>query len=212
MMAPITIIIIIFTVLVSYTSLNNRMQFEKLKHYPYNEKRSKEYFRFLSGGFVHGDYIHLAVNMYVLYSIGSFVETLFTSEDFYGQYMGRIVFLGMYLLNIIAASIPTFLKHKDNPRFASVGASGAVSGLLFIFAAILPYEHFLLFFIIPMPAILFAVGYLIYSTYAARDTESRIDHTAHFYGALFGVAFLWITKPSMISHFFNKLINEFPYF
>lgn len=211
MIAPISLIIIIFTCLVSYTSFNNRTQFEKLKHYPYNEFRTKEYFRLLSAGFVHGDYIHLAVNMYVLYNFGTIVETVFTQEEFFGPFMGRIVFLVMYLINIIAASIPTLIKHKDNPRFASVGASGAVSGLVFIFVVLFPYEILKLFFIIPIPSILLGVGYLIYSSYAAKNGQSKIDHVAHFYGAIFGVAFLWIAKPKMISHFFNTLINGFPF-
>ncbi len=210
---PISILIIIFTVLVSYTSFNNRQQFEKLKHYPYNEFRTKEYFRLLSAGFVHGDYIHLAINMFVLYSFGSIIEKVFTMDQFYGPVMGRIVFLGMYLLNIVAASIPTFYKHRHNPRFASVGASGAVSGLVFIYVVIFPYDQISLLILpfIGFPAILLGVGYLIYSSYAAKKSNDNIDHVAHFYGALFGIAFLWATKPNMINHFFRTLVNDFPF-
>ena len=101
--------------------------------------------------------------MYVLYNFGTIVEVVFTQENFFGHNMGRIVFLVMYLLNIVAASIPTLIKHKNNPQFASVGASGAVSGLVFIFVVLFPYETIYLFFAIPFPAILLGIGYLIYS-------------------------------------------------
>ncbi len=212
MISPITIIIIIFTCLVSYTSLNNRVQFEKLKHYPYQEKRAKEFYRMLSAGFVHGDFIHLAINMYVLYMFGGIVENAF-EDVIYGKHVGKIVFLVMYLLNIVAASIPTYFKHKNNASFASVGASGAVSGLVFIYIVLMPYAplQFLFLPFIDIPAILLGVGYLIYSSYAAKKAKTRIDHVAHFYGALFGIAFLWISKPEYISHFFNTLVNKFPF-
>lgn len=208
---PITLIIIGFTCLVSYSALKDRSTFEKLKHYPYQETRTKEYFRLLSAGFVHGDYIHLAINMYVLWMFGGIVEQSF--GVIYGVNMGRIVFMVMYLLNIIAASIPTLLKHKNNPQFASVGASGAVSGLVFIYIVLMPYAPLQFIFLpgLKIPAILLGVGYLIYSSYAAKKARTRIDHVAHFYGAIFGIAFLWITKPEYIGHFFTKLIDGFPF-
>lgn len=119
----------------------------------------------------------------------------------------------MYLLNIIAASLPTYFKHKDNPGFASVGASGAVSGLVFIFVVIAPWTSlsFLFIPILKIPAIVLGIGYLIYSSIAAKRSSSRIDHVAHFYGALFGVAFLWITKPIMFNHFINSFMNGLPF-
>ena len=207
---PITFIIIGFTCLVSYSALQNRSTFDKLKHFPYQETRTKEFFRLLSAGFVHGDFIHLAINMYVLWMFGGIVEQAF--GQIYGANIGRVVFMVMYLLNIVAASIPTLLKHKNNPQFSSVGASGAVSGLVFIYIVLMPYAP-LQFIFLPffdIPAILLGVGYLIYSSFAAKKARTRIDHVAHFYGAIFGIAFLWITKPSYISYFFNTLVNDFP--
>ena len=208
---PITLIIIGFTCLVSYSALKDRSALEKLKHYPYQETRTKEYFRLLSAGFVHGDYIHLAINMYVLWMFGGIVEQSF--GQIYGANLGRVVFMVMYLLNIIAASIPTLLKHKNNPQFASVGASGAVSGLVFIYIVLMPYAPLQFIFLpgLKIPAILLGVGYLIYSSYAAKKARTRIDHVAHFYGAIFGIAFLWITKPVYIGHFFTQLIDGFPF-
>lgn len=205
----VTLLIIIVTSIISYSALQNMELFQRLKHFPYQEKRAKEYYRMLSGGFIHGSFLHLIINMFVLFTFGEQIERYF--DTLYGEYIGRIVFIVMYLLNIVAASIPTYFKNKDNIQFASVGASGAVSGLLFIFIAIRPWYPLQFIFLpfIDIPAIVIGIGYLIYSSYASRQDKGRIDHLAHFYGALFGVAFLWITKPQMIYVFFDRLVNDF---
>lgn len=205
----VTLIIILITGLISFQAFRNQPLFNKLKHFPYQEKRTKEFYRLLTAGFVHGDMMHLLVNMYVLYMFGLQVENAF--GVIYGASIGRYVFLIMYLLNIVFASLPTFAKHKDNPGFASVGASGAVSGILFIFIVLRPW-HPLQFIFLPfidIPAIILGVGYLLYSSYAAKKQGGRIDHMAHFYGALFGVLFLWTTKPQMILEFYHQLISIF---
>lgn len=181
----ITLILIIITGLVSYQCFENRTLFEKLKHYPYNEQRTKEWHRMLTSGFVHGSWMHLGINMYVFYIFGEAVERQFAV--LFGEMLGRVYFLLLYLLTIVAADIPTYLKHKDNAYFASVGASGAVSGILFVFILFYPWAQLLLFFIIPCPAIIAGVLYLVYSSWAAKNTQDGIDHDAHFYGAVFGL-------------------------
>lgn len=205
----VTLLIIIVTSIISYLALQNPEMLQKLKHFPYQEKRAREYYRMLSGGFVHGSLLHLIINMYILFMFGEQIEHYF--DTLYGENIGRIVFVVMYLLNIIAASIPTYFKNRDNMQFASVGASGAVSGLLFIFIAIRPWYPLQFIFLpfIDIPAIVIGIGYLIYSSYASRQNRGRIDHMAHFYGAIFGVAFLWLTKPSMFSLFLDRLVNDF---
>lgn len=205
----ITLIIIIITCIISYSALKNSAMFNKLKHFPYQEKRSNEYFRMLSAGFVHGDMMHLIINMYVLFMFGEVVEKSF--GNIYGPNSGRVVFTILYLMNIVAASIPTYFKNQNNPQFASVGASGAVSGLLFIYIILSPWAGltFIFFPFINIPAIVLGIGYLIYSSYASKKASGRIDHMAHFYGAIFGIVFLFSTKPEMISYFFERLINDY---
>ena len=208
----ITLLIIIFTCLVSYRALTDQQTFERLKHYPYQESRTKEYYRLLSSGFVHGDYIHLAVNMYVLYMFGETVEKTFEQAGLFGKPMGKVIFFLLYLANVIAASVPTYFKHKDNPGFASIGASGATSGILFIFIVLYPYAPLNFIFIpIDIPAIILGIGYLVYSSYAAKKGGARIDHMAHFYGAIFGIAMFWILKPRMIRHFINSVVDGLPF-
>ena len=200
-----TLVIIIVTSLISYQALNNASLLEKLKHYPYEEKREKEWYRILTGGFVHGSIMHLAFNMYVLYIFGEFVENFMVAH--LGAVTGRILFVVGYLLTIIFASLPTYMMHSDNPTFASVGASGAVSGILFIFIMINPWSTLLLFFIIPMPAIVAGIGYLIYSSWASKNQNDRIDHVAHFYGAVFGILFIIVVYPDVLQIFMRQIRN-----
>lgn len=204
-----TLIIIIITGLVSYQALNDRSLSEKLKHYPYVESRNKEYYRMLTGGFVHGNMTHLLINMFVLYSFGEYVEARFLGE--FGELKGRLFYLFLYLGSIIVADIGTYFQHKDNPRFASVGASGATSAILLVFVIYNPWATLLLFFVIPCPAIIAAVGYLIYSSWASKNSNDMIDHSAHFYGAVFGIIFIFVSKPDMLPIFLDS-VQHIPYF
>ena len=203
-----TYIIVGITVLVSFYAFKDQTIFHHYRHYPYAEKRNKEYLRFLTSGFLHGSQTHLLVNMYMLYMFGSIGERIY--QQFFGSTMGSLLFALMYLTCIIAADLPTFLKHRDNPNFASIGASGAVSGAIFLYIFTFPWDTLLLFFIIPVPAIILGIGYLIYSSWASKNTKDMIDHDAHFYGAIYGIIFTLIVHPSSWNRFIFVLINEFP--
>lgn len=205
----ITLIIIILTCLVSYQALNNQSMFQQLKHSPYLEARDNEFYRFVTSGFVHGSFPHLFINMYVLYIFGESVENYFVQV--FGEGMGRINYLLLYLLAIVVGDLPTYTKHKENPAFASVGASGAVSAILFVFILFNPWSTLLLFFIIPCPAILAAILYVIYSTWASKNQNDMIDHDAHLYGAIFGFLFAIALKPSLFETFMERLMNGFPF-
>lgn len=206
----ITYLIIGITLLVSYLAFNDRGLFEKLKHYPFEEKRDKEYHRFLTSGFVHGSGMHLFVNMYVLYTFGDVVEGIFNRE--FGM-MGKLLFLVFYLSAIVVADIPTYLKHQSNPGFASIGASGAVSAIVFVFIIYYPW-HGLTFIFFPffsIPAVVLGIGYLAYSSYASKAGGGRIDHSAHFAGAVYGIAFMLILRPSLIPQFIDSVKNGLPF-
>lgn len=204
----VTLILVIVTCLISIVCLNNKSLFDALKHYPIAENRNKEYYRWLTSGFVHGDFIHLFVNMFVLYEFGRTVENNMIIH--FGITGGNILFLFTYLLIIIMGDIPTYYKHKENAYFASVGASGGVSGIIFIFILLHPWSLLGLFAIIPIPAILFGVLYLWYSTWASRNQNDIIDHEAHFYGAIAGLLIAIISRPSIAQEFLTKLVQEFP--
>lgn len=205
MILSITNVIVAITCLVSYLSLNNPQLFNKLKHYPYEESRNGEYYRWLSSGFVHGSMMHLLINMYVLYQFGNALEKYYIR--WFGETLGRNLYLLMYLTTIVAADIPTYFKHRNNPRFGSIGASGATSGILLVFCLLRPWE-WLLF--PPLPYIVFGILFIGYSAYAGKQARSGgIDHDAHLWGAIFGLLITIGLKPSLITDFIYK-IQQFP--
>ncbi len=208
MTLSITLLIIIFTAIISYQGISRYETIDRLKHAPYREHRSGEWYRLLTSGFVHADWVHLIINMYVLYSFGSYVENDLVLS--FGNPVGRIIYLIMYLLNIIIANLPTLVRQQNNPGFASIGASGAVSGMLFIFILLNPWHMLGLFFVIPAPAVLIGIGYLIYSSWAANKGRGRLDHSAHFAGALAGMAMFILIRHEVVGEFFRKLVNDFP--
>jgi len=203
-----TLIIVIITGLISYQAFNNRSMMEQLKHYPYAEARNKEYFRFLSSGFIHNDWVHLLINMFVLYSFGEILEQVFL--QIFGEMMGRINYLLLYLFSIVFASIPSFLKHRNNPSYGAVGASGAVSAVLFSFLIFYPWEMIYLYAIIPIPGIVAGLAYLAYSHWASKNRNDNIGHDAHFYGSVFGFLFTIVLQPSQFSAFLQRLVQDFP--
>lgn len=205
----ITLIIIILTGLVSYQALNDRSMVEKLKHYPYLTARNGEYHRLLTGGFVHGSMTHLLINMFVLYSFGEYVEYAFLRD--FGEMQGRLFYLLLYLGAVVVANMGTFLGQKDNPNFASVGASGATSAVMLAFVIYNPWAMLGIFFVIPCPAIIAAVLYLVYSSWASKNSNDMIDHAAHFYGAVFGILFVFISQPGMVKIFLDS-VQHVPYF
>lgn len=204
----ITIFIAVLTFLVSYKCFQDQGLLHKLKHYPYAESKNGELYRFITSGLVHGDWAHLIINMYVFYEFGSVIEQLFIS--IHGPLFGRIWYIFLYLGTLIIADIPTYLKNKDNPNYASIGASGAVSGILFAYILFDPWAMLALFFVIPIPAIVFAVLYLIYSSWANKSQKGRIDHSAHYYGALSGLLITILFYPKVIQIFISRL-SDLPF-
>jgi membrane associated rhomboid family serine protease len=198
----ITLVILIITGLISYQGLNNHSIINSLKHHPYSEYHKKEYYRLLSSGFVHGSMGHLLINVFVLYMFGSYIEKFF--QLIYGDMLGNIYFCVMYLTAIIAANLPTHFRHKNNASYAAVGASGATSAIVIIFCILNPWEWFLY---PPVPAIVFAIGYLWYSSWADKNKSDGIGHSAHLFGALYGALFLLVTKPSVFEHFYLKIME-----
>jgi membrane associated rhomboid family serine protease len=203
-----TLLLVVVTCIISVICFQNQDYFQKLKHNPASEFRHGQYYRWFTSGFVHGDYIHLAVNMFVLYQFGSIVEHNLIVH--LGQAAGSILFIVGYLLTVAMGDIPTYFRHRHNAYFSSVGASGGVSGVLFHYILLNPWSMLGLYGIIPVPAILFGVLYLWYSTWASRNQHDMIDHEAHFYGAVAGMLIAIVTRPSIFSEFLIKLVHDFP--
>jgi len=204
-MISVTLLIIISCGLLSYLAFNNPAMFHQLKHWPYEEVRSKEYFRLLTSGFIHADWMHLFINMYILWMFGEWIENVYIT--LFGELRGRLFYLLLFLLTVVFSSLPTLAKYKDEIHYAAVGASGGVSGILFVSILIAPWTPLYLFFIIPIPGIILGVLYLVYSSWAAKNRNDNIGHEAHFYGAIFGVLFTIALKPALFNSFLNKLVQ-----
>lgn len=194
----VTYILIALTCVVSFICFSNRELFERLAFIPYRVAHKNEWYRVTTHGFVHADFTHLLVNMFTFWSFGVYIERMFQLLHF-----GKFSFILLYWGGMIVASIGDIIKQKDNPSFLSIGASGAVSSVLFTYIFFEPFGTILLFAIIPIPSLLFGIVYLIYCQYMARRGEGNINHSAHFYGAVFGFIFPLLIRPSLLSSFLS---------
>jgi len=205
-MISITVIIIIITVVISYWGLTNKAFFNKLSLIPYRTVHKKEYYRIFTHAFLHADYMHLGVNMFVLYSFGTYVESILKQLQEAGMIGSWIVtYLTLYVGGIVIATLTSIKKHKDDPYYVSIGASGAVSAVVFTAIFFAPMQMLTLFFIIPIPGIVFGVLYLLYSNYMSKKTGDNINHDAHLTGALFGFLFPVLINPKLFLIFLSGL-------
>jgi len=176
-----------------------------LHHNPYVETQTGQYWRMLTGGFVHGGWLHLGINMFVLWSFGTVVEDIFLY--IFGDLQGRLFYLLLYLAGIVFASLPTYIKHNKNPGFASLGASGAVSAVVFSSIVFAPWNCLWIYGIVPIPGIVGGIIYIGYSLWASKNQKDHIDHDAHMWGAIFGFIFTIILKFEFLSSFIQQLTH-----
>lgn len=199
----ITLVIIAVTVVVSLAALNNRQLFNSLLFQPFVIHERRDWFRFISHGFVHGSIMHLAVNMYVLWMFGTAVEAA------YAQLIGGdplVPYLFLYLAGIVLSALPGYYKHRHDPEYRAVGASGATSAVVFSYILLHPETRLMLIFLpIPLPAWIFGGLYLAYEWYMSKRGRDGIAHDAHYFGALFGIAFTAMLGPHVVSGFFKAV-------
>ncbi|HEX6981867.1 MAG TPA: rhomboid family intramembrane serine protease [Balneolaceae bacterium] len=163
---------------------------------PFRVIRENTWYELITSGLLHASLGHLFVNMFTLYFFGSVMERVIGSEHF----------LGLYITGLIVSGLPSLIKHRNNPQYATLGASGAVGAVLFAFIFLFPMEGIILFlFPIPIPAFIFGVLYLIYSMYASKQERGNINHEAHIAGALWGIIYLVLFVPNTIDRFMNVL-------
>jgi membrane associated rhomboid family serine protease len=205
-----TILLIVITSAISILAFNNRELFDKLQLNAYAVVHKKEWYRVISHGFVHADWAHLFVNMFVLFFFGSAIEDIFDQLAAEGVIKSSVLsFVLLYFSSMIFATVTTIAKQKDNSFYNSVGASGAVSAILFTHIFFLPLEKLYFYFIIPIPGIILGVLYLAYSHYMSKRNKDNINHDAHFIGAVFGFLFPLILEPKLINVFLGQLFNVF---
>lgn len=198
----ITVAIVVATCIVSWLAFNNPRLLERLILWPPAIERRRQYDRLLTHGFIHADFAHLLFNMVTLYFFGRAVEQVYVGR------LGAVGFLLFYLSAVVVAILPTYLRHRRDARYRSLGASGAVSAVLFAFILMAPWAGIYIFFIpIPVPAILYAVFYVGYSIWMERRGGDNVNHSAHLWGAAYGVLFTVFMEPAVLAHFAQELAN-----
>jgi membrane associated rhomboid family serine protease len=183
----ITLIIIIITVIVSIGAFSNNKMMNDLIFHPPAISRYGQWYRFFSSGLIHADAMHLIFNMISLYFFGPIVEKVMV--DFFGN-SGKIIYLVMYVTALMVSLLPTYFNNKDNSAYYGLGASGAVSAVIFAGMLIAPTENIYLFLAIGIPGFIFAPLYLFITAYLERRGGDRINHSAHLWGSLYGLTFM----------------------
>lgn len=195
-----TFALIAVTVLVSWLAFERPALLNRLILWPPAIDRSKQYDRLLTHGFIHADWSHLLFNMITLYFFGRVIEQAIS------ELIGPVGFVLFYLSAIVIAILPTYLRHRHDPHYRSLGASGAVSAVLFAYILLKPWAMIIVF-VLPMPAILYAVGYVAYSFWMDRRGGDNINHSAHLSGAIYGVLFMLFMEPRVGAVFVQRLLN-----
>lgn len=201
-----TYLLIAFTALISITAFRKEEWFSRLQFNAYQVYHRKEVHRLLTHGFLHASWIHLIVNMLVLFFFGPQVEQ-YLEQILPGNipYLHHMVYLLFYFCAIVISSLLSLYRHRDNVWYNAVGASGAVSAVLFFFIFFRPWEMLYFYGIIPIPGIIMGVLYLIYSYYMSRRGNDNINHDAHFIGAVFGFVFPLFINVRLIHYFIDQL-------
>lgn len=200
-----TIFIILITGITSFLAFRDANIFNKMKFNPYMVLHRKQWYRFLSYSLLHADWGHLLINMFVLFSFGSGVEQIF---EIYFEGDSILYFVLLYVGGVVFSVLYSFAKHKNNHWYNAVGASGAVSAVLFSSIIMYPQgEIMFLLLPIPIPAFIFGILYLAYSAYMAKKASDNVGHDAHFWGAVYGIAFTIILRPAFFTEFFNYIFN-----
>jgi membrane associated rhomboid family serine protease len=195
---PVASIIFIFTLVTSIYAFNDHTVYGKFMLHPYSVYRKSKMYTVITSGMIHADWMHLIFNMMTFFFFAFQLEAL----------IGHWQFAVIYILSMVLGDIPSILKHKDDFWYNSLGASGAISGVLFSYILFFPLSKIYLFFIpIGIPAVLFGVLYLVYCAYASRQSRDNINHDAHFFGAITGIVITILIVPGIIQHFLNTLIG-----
>ena len=204
------IITIIITAIISITAFQNKEVMRKLQLNPYNIVHKKEWHRVITHAFIHADWMHLIFNMFVLFSLGSTVENILNQLEAESYIKSApFTYILLYFGGIIFSSLTTVKQYKDDALYNAVGASGAVSAIVFVFIFFMPLEKLYLFMLpIPIPGFIFGLLYLGFSAYMSKKGKDNINHQAHFMGALFGLIFPLFIDIKLFMIFINQLFGS----
>ena len=200
---PITLALIIANVIFSLIGFSNAAMVDKTIMWPYRVARENQYIRFITSGFLHADWMHLIFNMFTLFFFGRNLELYFNG---YGL-GGNISYLALYFLGLIVSDIPSYLKHKDDYNYRSLGASGAVSAVVFATIIFSPWSSIYIYGALKISATVYAILYIFYCVYMGKKSGDNINHDAHLWGSLFGLVFTLILIAVLQPSLFTDIIE-----
>lgn len=201
---PVTLALIAINVIISLIAMNNQDVMSKAIMWPYGVKRHNQIYRFITSGFIHADYMHLFFNMFTLLFFGQVVEIYFSG---YGL-GGNIAYLVLYFLALIASDLPTYFKQKDNYNYHCLGASGAVSAVVFAAVVFDPWGSIYLYGALKISALVYAVLYIVYCVSMSRRGGDNVNHDAHLWGSLFGLGFTVALIAAMQPALFDFILEQ----
>ena len=193
---PVASAIFVITLLTSLLAFSNPQIYEQLILAPYRVYRKERLYTLLTSGLIHKDWQHLLFNMLSYYFFAFNLERI----------IGHWQFAVLYLVSLVLSDLPTVMRHREDFWYRTLGASGAISAVVFSFILFDPMTKMMILPLpIPIPAILFGVLYLVYCIYAGRQQADTINHDAHFYGALNGIIITIILYPEVVPYFLGKM-------
>jgi membrane associated rhomboid family serine protease len=199
-----TTLLIVVTVITSIYGWNRPAIQQKWMFNPFIVHNAKQYYRFLSSGFIHSNSVHLIFNMIALFFFGGVIERIY--QNTFGN-MGIVFYLVTYLAGIVVSNIKTYMKYKDASYYNSLGASGGVASILFASILYRPTSSICLYFAICIPAFIMGALYLIYTYYSGKKSSDNINHDAHLFGSIFGIIFTILLRPSVFLEFIERIKN-----
>ncbi|MFM7710700.1 MAG: rhomboid family intramembrane serine protease [Ferruginibacter sp.] len=207
-----TVLIIAVNVFVFFGTRSNGAMIDKLIFWPYYVKRQHEYYRFITSGFMHADTIHLFFNMFTLFFFGDQLESVLIGISLVAdlpEKTGTALYLGLYVLSIVAADMSTYSKYRDDIRYRSLGASGAVSAVVFACIVLMPWNSIYLYGALKLSSLLYAVLFLWYCIYMSKRGGDNVNHDAHLWGSVSGVIFMGILLFMISPALFQRVLAEF---
>ncbi|MCC3156090.1 rhomboid family intramembrane serine protease [Hymenobacter sp. 15J16-1T3B] len=204
----VSLLLIIVTVIISVYAWSHPELYERWIMSPYLVRKRRQWYRFVSSGFLHADVSHLFFNMVAFYSFAQVVELIFGS--YFGEVLGAGLFLLLYLTGIIASDIPSYFKHRADYDYRSLGASGGVASVMFAAILFNPLGSIRVMFLpIDIPSFIFGILYLLYSYYQGRRMGDNVNHDAHLYGAIYGILFTLVAIPESALIFWRQISEKY---